>query len=110
MHTYRSYIRTYVHVYTNTYIHTGFQPFDTSGLTISVLLIAKNDTLRNSILRYLEALELSATSVADLKGATEAFGAHGAFDIVIACPTVEKRAQQVSSCASLCVVCVCVCE
>jgi len=70
---------------------TAFDPISTKGISLEVVVVAKNDTLRNSLLRYIEALQISVVAVQDMKAAKEMLsnGNGEVFRIMVACPVVR---------------------
>ena len=70
---------------------TAFDPISTKGISLEVVVVAENDTLRNSLLRYIEALQISVVAVKDMKAAKEMLskGNGQVFRIMVACPVVR---------------------
>lgn len=70
----------------------AFPPIDVTPLKVEVLVVAENDTLRNSLLRYLEGLQLSAVCMSDMETAREICKVRDKkFRIIVACPSCKAN-------------------
>jgi CheY-like chemotaxis protein len=79
--------------------HTAFDPISTQGISLEVIVVADNATLRNSLLRYIEQLKISVVAVKDMPAAQDMMskGNGEAFRIIVACPVVRVDEGMVSN-------------